>query len=130
MTDLIARLEELEKQATPGPWEPEGVGGLHMDGTRDGYVICSAPERRIASLYPTTTNRLVRRFDAALIAELRNALPGILHALKVQEAAEVHVRAIEASDRDWWPDEDSTTAFDVYETREALVRAVKGEPLS
>ncbi len=128
MTDLIARLEELEKAATPGPWEPEGVGGLHMDGTRDGYVICSAPERRIASLYPTTTNRLVRRFDAALIAELRAALPAILHALKVQEAAEewemarkkfmdgVAVGLVEQNVTDR-----------LVETEAALVRTVKGE---
>ena len=124
MTDLIARLEELEKAATPGPWEPEGVGGLHMDGTRDGYVICSAPERRIASLYPTTTNRLVRRFDAALIAELRNNLPAIIHALKVQEAAEA-----------WEPLYQTVTYGEpkfadhkeFEQAERALVAAVKGE---
>ena len=87
-----------------------------MDGTRDGYVICSAPERRIASLYPTTTNRLVRRFDAALIAELRNNLPAIIHALKVLEAAE------------GWRKSHRYLGWGASrEAEEALVRAVKGE---
>ena len=127
MTDLIARLEDLEKEETPGPWNSR----WYVEGATQEEWGPASP--LVARIEYANSNCVGKRHipwsqtDADLLSELRNNLPAILRALRVQEAAEVHVRAIEASDRDWWPDEDSTTAFDVYETREALVRVVKGE---
>lgn len=86
-------LERLHKSATRGPWGAEGVGGIHMDGTRDGYTILSAEERRIASIHMVTTGRMARRHDAELIPRLRNATPEIIALIR---AARAVTRAIEA----------------------------------
>lgn len=66
MTDLIARLEELEKAATPGPWTETG----------DPHLCCDCP------------GSLDTGANVAIVLELRNNFPAILHALKVQQAAE------------------------------------------
>lgn len=66
ITDLIARLEELEKAATPGPWTETG----------DPHLCCDCP------------GSLDTGANVAIVLELRNNLPAIIHALKVQQAAE------------------------------------------
>jgi hypothetical protein len=35
----VAECRERAERATEGPWEVEGGGGMHMDGTRDWYTI-------------------------------------------------------------------------------------------
>lgn len=116
---LLAEMADLEKAATPGPWEAEGVGGIHMDGTRDGYVICSVNERRIASLHPATTSRLAKAMDAALIVALRNNWDKYERILK---AAVEYVEAHE----DWHTNKNySKEAFlRMKASRAALVAAV------
>lgn len=80
MTDLIARLEELEKAATPGPW------AYVLDG--QGWPLLVAGDDVIFS--PQGANNEPRPdADSAFAIELRNNLPLLLHALKVQQAAEV-----------------------------------------
>ena len=86
MTDLIARLEELEKAAAPGPWF------VHANDLIGGWSVmnCDLPPSRAD---PKEGNYEVGAFmsgtsDSALIVELRNNLPAIIHALKVQQAAE------------------------------------------
>ncbi len=73
LTDAELReLLELEAVATSAPWRAQGVGGIQMDGSRDGYMIENREQRRIASLYPTSTSRELRALDAQLIAAARN----------------------------------------------------------
>ena len=112
MTDLIARLTELEKQATPGPWF------VHANDLIGGWSVmnCDLPPSRAD---PKEGNYEVGDFmsgtsDSALIAELRNNLPTILHALKVQQAAEDACQEM-------------TWAEFIGKKWPALVRAVKGE---
>lgn len=113
MTDLIARLTELEKQATPGPWF------VHANDLIGGWSVmnCDLPPSRAD---PKEGNYEVGDFmsgtsDSALIAELRNNLPTILHALKVQEAAEAYVNTGDANLREY------------MNAKANLWRAVKGE---
>ena len=110
MTDLIARLEELEKQATPGPWK-------YRHRQSDWYVELGAGDwhdewcrRRLAEMIDPEQGW----HDAALVSELRNNLPAILHALKVQQAAEDACQEM-------------TWAEFIGKKWPALVRAVKGE---
>lgn len=58
----------------------EGTGGIQMDGSRDGYVIFSADERRIATLHPTSTSRYQRGIDADFIVRAVNAHDALLEA--------------------------------------------------
>lgn len=55
----------------PTPWRVEGIGGVHMDGTRDAYVVVDAAGRHICR--PCTDLS-----DARLIA----AAPDLLEAAK------------------------------------------------
>lgn len=88
MTDLIARLEELEKEATPGPWNSR----WYVEGATQEEWGPASP--LVARIEYANSNCVGKRHipwsqtDADLLSELRNNLPAILHALKVQEAAE------------------------------------------
>ena len=105
VTDLIARLEELEKQATPGPW------AYVLDG--QGWPLLVAGDDVIFS--PQGANNEPRPdADSAFAIELRNNLPAIIHALKVLEAAEDACQEM-------------TWAEFIGQKWPALVRAVKGE---
>jgi len=69
---------------TPGPWFAEGIGGIQMDGVRDGYMIHSETQRKIASLYGGVTAPREERWpNATLIA----AAPDMLQVLKDIDAA-------------------------------------------
>lgn len=119
MTDLIARLEELEKVATPGPWTETG----------DPHLCCDCP------------GSLDTGANVAIVLELRNNLPAILRALKVQQAAEAYVDAggsflLVIGGRVCCPCCDNPEPWDgevpdfIHRPDcqlEALVRAVKGE---
>lgn len=72
LLEAVEPLLAAAEKATPGPWDAEGQGGVQMDGIRDGYVIGSPEHRRIASLYPTSTDRQQRPIDAAFIVQARN----------------------------------------------------------
>lgn len=80
MTDLIARLTELEKQATPGDWV-----------IRRGYVMVNPGLREVvvADVASEECDKAGPQ-NAELIVALHDAFPTILRALKVQEAAERH----------------------------------------
>ena len=90
-TDLIARLEALEKEATPGPW----VSRWYVEGATQEEWGPAFP--LVARIEYANSNCVAKRHipwsqaDADLLSELRNDLPAILHALKVQEAAEAYV---------------------------------------
>ena len=124
MTDLIARLTELEKAATPGPWtsRDEKRGAKKSIWRADTAREVSEAEwgPRFAdrpSRYGPHREGVANCFskeDAAFIVELRNNLPAILHALKVQQAAEDACQEM-------------TWAEFIGKKWPALVRAVKGE---
>lgn len=108
MTDLIARLEALEKEATPGPWtHRRGYVLIPIGGGVELIVAdCAGGDDRFHWARQMQEN-------GSLIVELRNDLPAILHALKVTKAAEAWVEARQT--------------IDEQPLRWALVRAVKGE---
>lgn len=111
-TDLIARLEELEKQATPGSWK------YVLDG--QCWPLLTAGDDVIFS--PQGANNEPRPdADSAFAIELRNNLPAIIRALKVQQAAEAWVSAAESFEPIGRGPTNLRLAGD------ALVRAVKGE---
>lgn len=113
MTDLIARLEELEKVATPGPWNSR----WYVEGATQEEWGPASP--LVARIEYANSNCVGKRHipwsqtDADLLSELRNNLPAILHALKVQQAAEAYVDNLGA-EKEW-----------IHHAN--LVRAVKGE---
>ncbi|MBY6273548.1 MAG: hypothetical protein CW346_15230 [Bacillaceae bacterium] len=81
MTDVEQRLREIEERvskATPGPWEAYGVGGIHMDGTSDGYSVMTAAGKRLHSPYMTQA-------DADFIAHAREDVPWLLSLLRERE---------------------------------------------
>ena len=116
MTDLIARLTDLEKEATPGPWNSR----WYVEGATQEEWGPASP--LVARIEYANSNCVGKRHipwsqtDADLLSELRNNLPAILRALKVQEAAEEWYRCAKAGD--------GPTALKAYD---ALVAAVKGE---
>lgn len=86
MTDLIARLTELEKQATPGDWV-----------IRRGYVMVNPGLREVvvADVASEECDKAGPQ-NAELIVALHDAFPTILRALKVQQAAEASIEALQA----------------------------------
>lgn len=94
--EQIARLEALEQAATPGPWEhrkhPGDYGIIRVMGDRqcpvpdhDDCAVLSMiqPDLAIVGLAhaPDTVAA-----DATLIAEMRNALPALIAALRASQA--------------------------------------------
>jgi len=64
---------------TPGPWYIDGIGGIQMDGIRDGYMVNSAEHRRIAVIYGSSSVPRGERWpNVRLIA----AAPDLLAAAK------------------------------------------------
>ena len=62
-------LKAAAQAATPGTWEAEGIGGIHMDGTSDGYRISSGSVRRVAQLYMGDPTRQQNAANARYIAK-------------------------------------------------------------
>ena len=79
MTDLLTRLEELEKAATPEPW------GHRQTVEGDFCLVIKDNEEN-----PVNVKTMFMR-DAELIAEFRNALPALLRVARLGE------RLVEAS---------------------------------
>jgi hypothetical protein len=70
---LIKRLEELEAKATPGPWYAD-TGDSYSPIRSDSGPICDCDVVE----YDTEQGKL----NSVLIAEMRNAFPILLAALK------------------------------------------------
>lgn len=86
MTARARELLEIVGKATPGPWKAEGRGGMHMDGSRDGYMVTFVNEDYGGPYLADMRHhdRFQRGFNAAAIAclpdlaaELRAALDEI-----------------------------------------------------
>lgn len=74
MKQLIERLKQLEAAATPGPWLETKLAG--------GFAV-----NRYIRWFPTGEDQFYNgEPDAALIAEMRNALPQLLDRLEKLEA--------------------------------------------
>lgn len=80
--DLAADLQICEA-ATPGPWEVEGAGGVHVNGTRDGYIVVRAG----TALH----TRWMSWADAMFVANARQGWP---HAIRRALAAEAEVERL------------------------------------
>lgn len=76
--DVLDRLEKLLAEATPGPWECGGFGGIRMDGTRDLYTVMHGPLRVCAPPLGPGNGREQRRDDMQAVAALRNAAPALI----------------------------------------------------
>ena len=83
LTELLAKHRRTAEAATPGPWGADGLGGIQMDGTRDGYIISSPEQRKIAHVYMTTTARTACHRDASHIAA--NSPEVVLALVKLAE---------------------------------------------
>ncbi len=73
----LKRLAELEKAATPGPWE-----GTHYGDE----VEITAPGAKLSEFYiylETTRAKNITPATVEFIAELRNAAPGLIEALSL-----------------------------------------------
>jgi hypothetical protein len=70
--DVLAELEKLIAEATPGPWEiKENIAGYHIDGI----------DRAVCYYEPDGSPRaqsVISRNNAAFIAAARNYLPKLL----------------------------------------------------
>ena len=74
ITRLLDEIEQLDKDATPGPWISEGITPDH--GLFDGIVIYREGEPgAIAEVQPI-------RSDAELVALSRTALPDLAQAVR------------------------------------------------
>ena len=74
ITRLLDEIEQLDKDATPGPWISEGITPDH--GLFDGIVIYREGEPgAIAEVQPI-------RSDAELVALSRTALPALAQAVR------------------------------------------------
>lgn len=79
----LDQLEEMERKATPKPWVAEGdmVAGNMPKGRPGGEII--------ARLAPyVTRHETPNEENAALIAALRNAAPGLLRLWRAAEELE------------------------------------------
>lgn len=76
--DLLATLKRLDAEATPGPWEVFAELNL------------KAPDPRGKTMCPLTNSWLdeQRKANYRMIAETRNALPGLIAALERLAAIE------------------------------------------
>lgn len=85
----IAALRALETAATPARWI---AGKTREDGTAEVYSPNTGPCRVITQVAETTSK------DAALIAEMRNALPALLDELELARAVGDALRTRRATD--------------------------------
>lgn len=124
MTDLIARLTALEKEATPGEWKASGPyaseSGSHYCEPCDMHEEHSPKDCPGNIVGPVLVDvgdyGTFNQPDTHFIVELRNNFDAILHALKVQEAAER-----------WEQSRQNVANRALREAEQALSLAVKGE---
>lgn len=75
----LDRLRALHAAATPGPWECEGIGGVRMDGSHDGYRIGGPHNGECYEDVARTGVRSNKKRENMLsIAATHNALPSLL----------------------------------------------------
>ena len=83
MTVDLAKLEALEKAATPGPWE--------VEGRRDAWI--AAPHPKLGSVPIVVPHVMQVADDLDFIAEARNAFPELVREVRelsgIAEAARV-----------------------------------------
>lgn len=89
MTDVVARLRQLEAAATPGPWRMRVRKPLASKYTGPSHVVAGepGPVRAAIADYARNVADYCADPDAELIAAARNALPQLLAI--TEAAAEV-----------------------------------------
>lgn len=95
MAEREQEIRERLAAATPGPWWVEGMGGITMDGKRDGYhVHANAPDGR---LFRVGAGNRSSESDAELIANAPADLAYLLEELeRVRKLLEVYDGSAEA----------------------------------
>lgn len=73
LASRLAQFERLAAEATPGPWGPNGMGGIRMDGLRDGYSV----ERKTST----------ERFNGWCVAHMRMSGHGDCRGQQAADAA-------------------------------------------
>lgn len=92
---LFAKLRELEKKATPGPWEHYGEYGLEY---QDGIRRSETKDAIIRSTIEYEQSGFSNTADAVFVAELRNALPTIFAVLDLYEQTIQYYSIVECID--------------------------------
>lgn len=93
----IDELQRLHEAATPGEWIVQGMGGIRMDGTRDGgYCAMRGPVKVARSPVGPGNGPEQQRDDMHAIVALHNSWPAIHRVL----LAAREVAANEADDID------------------------------
>lgn len=114
-TEELDRLEELEKAATPGPWEC--AWGATRQPIARAYSTAGATDGKAFGLYGAAMVPLRVDEDMELCASLRNAAPALIAAARenvrlreVVEAARAVIRDIERADNKKTGYEEALTA--------------------
>lgn len=90
---LIERLEVLEAAATGGPWAVTStVGDVHSQARNVQNWICQGPNLHAPSTPPVSEIHA----NSALVAEVRNALPDLIQALRAMQARVGEWRSIDS----------------------------------
>ncbi len=105
--ETIEELERLEREATPGPWIAYCYEGQARDGGPHRYSLCREPDgpagdsdqhKCVATIFAATEE--AASITAHLLAEFRNALPGLLSQAKLSAERGERIRELEkARDR-------------------------------
>lgn len=80
LLQLIARLEELEKKATPGPWEYVEGDYTDPEDIYDSKILNEKSREQVPAFSVQPPGK--REFDLEFITELHNALPQLLEFCK------------------------------------------------
>ena len=112
----LGRLRQLEQEATAGEWYADRANVPYPSGVLPMCVRASEKLTATHDVVALMNNPKLEEQDAALIAAMRNALPGLL---RVAEAAEWFVRAQD--------DVDMVDEVKAFIELQASLRALDGE---
>ena len=129
IADLVAKLDALEKEATPGEWGILGWAGEHDEaGATVGAIASRAVVARTGGDGGSYYRPASKQYHAnpALIAELRYAYPE-LRCIVVRAKEYVEARLIVYGDELMGGEAWNAARTDMYAKHEALVSAVRGE---
>lgn len=114
----LVEIEARAAKATPGPWEVQGQGGIHMDGTRDWYDV--RVEDRLIRMVPT-------KADALFIAHSREDVPALCAEVRAAMIRNVNL-SLQLSKAWRERDEAQTKLTEWQQVGDAIMEAVTGKP--
>jgi len=78
----LKEIETRAERADKGPWWVEGIGGVHMDGTRDAYVVRAPGAHIPGALMPDFLIRFRRKENADFVAHAREDVPKLIETVR------------------------------------------------